>query len=369
MRFSNAKDDSVYKSRAVPRATDVRGDYFRDQAAILHSLDFRRLKRKTQVFFDPENAHICTRIEHVLHVSSIAATIARALGLDVDLSQAIGMGHDIGHPPFGHPGERVIHSLLRDIGGFHHEVHGLRVVDQLAGGGEGLNLTYAVRDGIICHCGERREQSIQPDPVPKDLGAISERDRYPSTWEGCVVRMSDKIAYLGRDVEDAITAQLIRADDVPALVVERLGSNNSQIIINTLVLDLIATAETQGTMGFSDEIHEAVLELRNFNYRNIYNAPMLRTYGDHCRETLRRLFEHLLATYARLGFDPAPYVDEPLAVDRSFGRYVGRIGPMYVRTGETGELRVVGDYVAGMTDDFALRGFRELVLPQPFRSW
>jgi dGTPase len=366
--FTNAQDEGVYRARAVPRDTDVRGDYFRDQAAILHSLDFRRLKRKTQVFFDPENAHICTRIEHVLHVSSIAGTISRALGLDVDLSQAIGMGHDIGHPPFGHPGERVIHSMLGEIGGFHHEVHGLRVVDHLAGGGEGLNLTYAVRDGIICHCGERWEQGIQPDPEPKDLTAIQQRDRYPSTWEGCVVRMSDKIAYLGRDVEDAITAQLIRAGDVPPLVVERLGANNSQII-NTLVLDCIDTAERTGSIGFSEGVHEGVLELRNFNYQRIYNAPMVRSYGDHCRETLRRLFEHLLATYDSLGFDAAAYPDLPLAVDRSFGRYMGRFGSLYERRDETGELRVVGDYIAGMTDDFALRAFEELVLPRPIRSW
>ncbi len=368
MSFTNAHDEAVYRARAVPRATDVRGDYFRDQAAILHSLDFRRLKRKTQVFFDPENAHICTRIEHVLHVSSIAATICRALGLDVDLSQAIGMGHDIGHPPFGHPGERQLHSVLRDIGGFHHEVHGLRVVDQLAGGGEGLNLTYAVRDGIICHCGERWEQSIEPDPTPKDLSAIRERDRYPATWEGCVVRMSDKIAYLGRDIEDAITAQLIRSTDVPDLVADRVGVTNSQII-NTLVLDCIDTAERTGAVGLSDSIHEAVLALRNFNYRRIYNAPMLRSYGDHCRETLRRIFEHLLETYERLAFDGPAYVNEPLAVDRSFGRFMGRYGPMYERLDETGELRVVGDYVAGMTDDFALRAFEELVLPRPIRSW
>ena len=368
MSFVNPIDDAVYRTRAVPRAVDVRGDYFQDQAAILHSLDFRRLKRKTQVFFDPENAHICTRIEHVLHVSSIAATIGRALGLDVDLTQAIGMGHDIGHPPFGHPGEAVLDELLADIGGFGHELHGLRVVDTLAGGGAGLNLTFAVRDGMVCHCGERWEQSIVPEEEEKDLASIRARNRYPCTWEGCVVRMSDKIAYLGRDVEDGITAGIIKLEDIPRSVIASVGLTNSEII-NTLVLDVIATAERTGRIGFSDPIHEGLLELRNFNYARIYNAPQLKRFGAHCRETLRRLTEHLLEQYEEYGLDAVAYPELPLAVDRSFGRFVGRIGPMYERTGEVEALRVVGDYVAGMTDDFARRAFEELVLPLPLRSW
>jgi len=368
VRFDNAVEDAALRHRSTPRETDVRGDYFRDQAAILHSHDFRRLKRKTQVFFDPENAHICTRIEHVLHVSSIAATICRALGLDVDLASAIGMGHDIGHPPFGHPGEAVLHELLADIGGFRHETHGLRVVDELADGGRGLNLTYAVRDGIVCHCGERWEQSIRPGEQTRDLTTLCTRALYPSTWEGCVVRISDKIAYLGRDMEDAVTARIISASDVPRGATERLGSTNSEII-NTLVLDVIATAEVTGEIGFSDQRHEGVLALKDFNYARIYNAPPLRAYGAHCRETLRRVTEHLLQSFERRGLDPREYAGSPLVVDRSFGRYVGRMAPALERRGDPAPLRLIGDYVAGMTDDFALRAFEELVLPRPLQSW
>ena len=368
MSFDNALDDAALRRRAVPRATDVRGDYFRDQAAILHSHDFRRLKRKTQVFFDPENAHICTRIEHVLHVSSIAATICRALGLDVDLASAIGMGHDIGHPPFGHPGEAVLHELLSEIGGFRHELHGLRVVDDLADGGAGINLTYAVRDGIVCHCGERWEQSIRPEDGIKDLPRVRSRVHYPSTWEGCVVRISDKIAYLGRDMEDAVTARIIAESDVPRRATSLLGSTNSKII-NTLVLDVIATAEATGEIGFSAERHEGVLALKDFNYERIYNAPPLRAYGAHCREALQRVTEYLLESFARSGPEPGAYATSPLAVDRSFGRYIDRMEGALQRQGESGALRVIGDYVAGMTDDFALRAFEELVLPRPLQSW
>jgi len=366
--FDNAVDDGALRQRAVPREIDVRGDYFRDQAAILHSHDFRRLKRKTQVFFDPENAHICTRIEHVLHVSSIAATICRALGLDVDLASAIGMGHDIGHPPFGHPGEAVLHELLSEIGGFRHELHGLRVVDELADGGIGLNLTYAVRDGIVCHCGERWEQSIRPEEGIKDLPNVRSRAHYPSTWEGCVVRISDKIAYLGRDMEDAVTARIIAAADVPRSATDRLGSTNSKII-NTLVLDVIATAEATGEIGFSDERHEGVLALKDFNYARIYNAPPLRAYGAHCREALRRVTEHLVESFESHDLDPEAYAGSTLAVDRSFGRYVERMGPALQRKGTPAPMRLIGDYVAGMTDDFALRAFEELVLPRPLQSW
>ncbi len=190
--FRNFLDPDVLLKRLNPRKGDFRGEYFRDTTAIIHSYPFRRLKHKTQVFFSPKNDHICTRIEHVMHVASIAAAICKAVGLDPDLAWAIGLGHDLGHTPFGHTGEKIIRNMRKDSGGFNHEIYSLRIVDHLIGYGKGLNLTYAVRDGIVTHCGERFEQFIVPEKEEKDLSAIDNLDRYPSTWEGAVVRMETK---------------------------------------------------------------------------------------------------------------------------------------------------------------------------------
>ena len=192
---------------------DARGPYYRDTTAILHSSPFRRLKHKTQVFFAPSNDHICTRMEHVLHVASIAAAICRPLGLDSEMAWAIGLGHDLGHTPFGHVGERIISKLSeeRGLGKFEHEINSLRVVDFLSNNGNGLNLTYAVRDGIVCHNGESIRVRIKPTGTVRDLEAVTEREGLiPSTAEGAVVRFSDSIAYLGRDWEDAYRLGILK---------------------------------------------------------------------------------------------------------------------------------------------------------------
>ena len=202
--MQNPLSNEIYHARQIPRKPDLRGDYFRDQTAIIHATPFRRLKHKTQVFYAPKNDHICTRIEHVLHVSTIATTICKGLGLDVELAQAIALGHDLGHAPFGHVGEIKLDILSREIGGFIHEIHGLRVVDKITRSGHGLNLAYAVRDGIVSHCGEDFKKSIFPHSEYKKLEDIKARMTSPVTYEGCVVRVADIIAYLGRDIEDAI---------------------------------------------------------------------------------------------------------------------------------------------------------------------
>ena len=362
----NPQPLAAYLARTDPREPDVRGEFFRDQTAILHSLDFRRLKRKTQVFFDPDNDHICTRIEHVMHVSTIAATICKGLGLDADLAQAVGLGHDIGHAPFGHAGERVLDELLGQEGGFKHELHGLRVVDHIAGGGEGLNLTWAVRDGIVSHCGERWEQAIVPDPDIKELAALTGRCHYPSTWEGCVVRVSDKIAYLGRDIEDAIMAHLVTVEELPGVLRETVGTTNGEII-NALVLDVIEASAQADAIAFSDDKHQLVAALRDFNYRHIYRAAPIVEYQGHCERILRELTHHLLEQFERHGMDAEPYRQGPRDLDRWFGGYLAKLGGSYHRRGEERGLRIVGDYVAGMTDDFALRCYEDLVLPRPIR--
>jgi len=160
--FQNPLTDDFYKTRIQNREEDIRGPYFRDQTAIIHCMAFRRMKKKTQVFFSPQNDHVCTRIEHSLHVSTIASVICKALGLDVEMAQAIALGHDIGHAPFGHAGEKKLNELASSSGGFFHEVQSLRVLDRIENDGKGLNLTYAVRDGIVSHCGEEDDRSLAP---------------------------------------------------------------------------------------------------------------------------------------------------------------------------------------------------------------
>ena len=183
--FQNPLTEDEYTVRLQPREEDVRGPYFRDQTAIIHSLPYRRLKHKTQVYFSPRNDHVCTRVVHSQHVATIAATIARGLGLNTELAYAIGLGHDLGHAPFGHAGETSLNSKCRDIGGFIHEIQGLRVVDVLGNRGNSLNLTYAVRDGIICHCGEAPDKKLSPRKDRLPLENISKRDKLPCSWEGC----------------------------------------------------------------------------------------------------------------------------------------------------------------------------------------
>ena len=202
----NPFNEDIYKQRKIARTPDIRGDYFRDQTAIFHSTAFRRLKNKTQVFFAPENDHICTRIEHVLHVATIAVTICKGLNnyenwnLDADMAYTIGIGHDLGHTPFGHAGEYALNKILGGNNNFVHEINSYRQVEYLANKGEGLNLCFGIKDGIICHNGETDEQYLKPNPVLNDLDKIIKRDAIPNSYEGCITRFSDKIAYLGRDI-------------------------------------------------------------------------------------------------------------------------------------------------------------------------
>jgi dGTP triphosphohydrolase len=194
--FKNPLPQDVYVERKEIREEDIRGAYFRDQTAVVHSFPFRRLKHKAQVFFSPNNDHVCTRIEHALHVATIAATIAKGLGLDENMAYAIGLAHDLGHAPFGHAGEDALKDKASEVGGFIHEIHGRRVVEVLGNRGKSLNLTYAVRDGIVCHCGEAPDKSISPRTDKIELDKIIDRKHYPCSYEGCAARMADRLAYL-----------------------------------------------------------------------------------------------------------------------------------------------------------------------------
>lgn len=364
----NPLADSDLRTRLRPRSEDVRGHYFRDLTAIIHSPPFRRMKQKTQVFFCPRNDDICTRIEHVMHVATVAATICRALGLNHDLVWAIAMGHDLGHPPFGHLGERILDRLIRHDGGFCHETNSLRVVDRLAEDGKGLNLTYAVRDGIVSHCGEKFEQSIEIDPTLRDLSSIQGREFYPATWEGVIVRMSDKIAYLGRDLEDAVQLGITRIEALPDIIAGTLGTRNAEII-NTLVLDVIDTALDTGRIGFSDDIFGALKSLKSFNYENIYRHDLLTGHNELIERIITTLYDFLLSvhdSYARNAPSGTSPTDSSagLPLARSFCDYLATMGEAYSVEGEPVG-RIVVDYIAGMTDGHALECGRELGIQPP----
>jgi dGTPase len=360
--MKNPLSDQLYHSRLKPRKPDLRGDYFRDQTAIIHATPFRRLKHKTQVFFSPKNDHICTRIEHVLHVSTIATTICKALGLDVELAQAIALGHDLGHAPFGHVGEKALNEMMRDEGGFIHEVHGLRVVDKITRNGKGLNLTYAVRDGIISHCGEQFLKSMLPSDKIKNLDKINSRPSSPLTYEGCVVRIADMIAYLGRDIEDSITANLITTKDIPINLKKNLGTTNGEII-DSLVLDLVQNSTGKNIITFSEEKFELICQLKNFNYERIYNHPLILKSDTSILSLLKYIFEHLFNSFTQYKFDKKAYTKTAFKCNKHFSEFISNRRQLYET--ENSVSRCVVDFIAGMTDSYALEIVKEILFPKP----
>ncbi len=365
-----AKKSSESLGRRVPMQEDpFRLEFARDETRILHSPPFRRLKHKTQVFLSPDNDHICTRMEHVLHVSSIASVIGRCLNLNIDLISAIAKGHDLGHPPFGHAGEHALDELLRDRGvtaGFKHEIHGLRVVDKLTNFGAGLNLTYEVRDGIVTHCGESFERSVAPDRSRdiRRLESIEERDLFPATLEGCLVRLVDRIAYLGRDLEDALKAGIVARDQVPPAIVEGLGLENGQII-GCFVNDTIASSLDRDAISMSEEVFDLMDRLKEFNYATIYRNEEVERIGRKAGSLIGLLFRELekFLVESERGRDTARVTsivrDAPLT--ETFFHFIKNTN----YTDETPGWRIVADYVAGMTDAFAERTFGQLFLPTP----
>ena len=362
----NTLSEEQLSSRATSRGEDIRGPYFRDQTAIIHSMPFRRLKHKTQFLFAPENDHICTRIEHVLHVATIAATICRGLSrhgweMDGELAYAGGLGHDLGHAPFGHSGERELNKKMNP---FRHESHSLRVVDCLTNNGRGLNLTYGVRDAILCHNGEVFEQYLEPDGSFIDPAEKAAKGKCaPAAPEGCAVRFADKIAYLGRDIEDALRANLIKASDLPEDISRELGQTNG-MIINTLVLDIIDNSIKEGRMGFSDGRFELISKLKKYNYDKIYYHPRLLQYQQYCRKIIDGLFDHFIDGLQQRGRVPEDWAGQPLSCDRAFGKYLESMAGFYDEENAT-YTRIVGDYVAGMTDNYALKCNMQLTQPQP----
>lgn len=370
--IKNPFSEEIYLKRTHPHKPDLRDEYFRDQTKIIHSLPFRRLKHKTQVFFAPNNDHICTRIEHVLHVATIAATICRGLNksgkwdLSEDLAYAIGLGHDVGHAPFGHEGERAIDACLTRPKRFLHELNSYRVVEHLANYGEGLNLTFAVKDGIICHCGEDfANNQLRPAKTPNDLEKITGRNQMPSTYEGCIVRLADKIAYLGRDIEDAIKADLITTRDIPQAVREEIGESNGEII-NTLTLDLINNSKDRDAIGFSDDKFALISQLRTFNYERIYHNQQMRQRKETIDKCIRDLFDYFRRLFERYGFDYDTYSAEGKQTAFNFAKYMRSMKKVYHEDPALVD-DIIADYIAGMTDSFALDVMEDVILPNSIK--
>ncbi len=364
--MKNPLSEKIYTKRTEEKDAPIRGAYFRDQTAIIHSMPFRRLKHKTQVFFAPENDHVCTRIEHVLHVASIAKSICLGLNqsgwnLDAELAFAIGLGHDSGHAPFGHEGEHFLNKRRGGGNAFIHEVNSYRIVEHLANNGRGLNLTYAVKDGIISHNGESFEQYLIPDNLEKDLEQVKNRKIKPSSYEGCIVRFSDKVAYLGRDIEDAITAQFIQRTDIPENIRKGLGESNSQIIDN-LVNDIIFFSEKEDKIGFSDERFEQLKILKDFNYKHIYLNQKKERNRLIAGKIIYALFDYFLILYTKYERDYVAYERQSLKMEKAFGRYLKAMHDFYLD--ENDPEQIVTDYIAGMTDLLAMDCMQQISFPQ-----
>jgi dGTPase len=275
-----------YESRGREHAEDecrLRTPFQRDRDRIVHSKAFRRLRHKTQVFVDPEGDHFRTRLTHTLETTGIARGVARALRLNEDLVEAIGLGHDLGHPPFGHAGEHALDELLQSRGGagFRHNEHSLRVVEHLERDGQGLNLTWEVRDGILKHTG----------------------DVEPETLEGKIVRIVDRVAYINHDIDDAIRAGILGAEDLPQEEIAILGDTGSERI-DTLVHDLVESSADTGDIVQSDEVGEAMLSLRSFMFARVYHEQD----HAHVRATVQRIFDDLVERKAYTLEDATDYL-------------------------------------------------------------
>ncbi len=363
--MKNPLPKTKYIERNKPYKEDVRGAFFRDQTAIIHSTAFRRMKHKTQVFYAPKNDHICTRIEHVMHVATIAKSICMGLNhygwdLDLEMTFAIGLGHDLGHAPFGHDGESVLNKLYGSGRYFIHEIHSYRVVEYLSNNGKGLNLTYGVKDGIISHNGEKYEQRLKPQETPNQLDTIRNRRVKPSSFEGCIVRFADKIAYLGRDIEDAIAAKVIKKKQIPADFRDNIGDTNSQII-DTYVNDIIETSKDKDYIGLSDEKFGYLLTIRNFNYKNIYLNDKENIYPQ-AERMLTIIFNFLGNIFEKYGNEYKKYRTSRMSIIRHFGEYLKSMRNFYGKSPDVKTILI--DYIAGMTDDYAIKAIKQITMPK-----
>lgn len=376
------------------RKNDIRSEFARDYTRILHARSYRRLKHKTQVFFNVHNDHICTRMEHVLHVESVSSNISDVLGLNTELVKAIATGHDLGHAPFGHPGEKIISGLTEKYLGevFWHEKNGIRVVDRLdlihnpQNVYQNLNLTYAVRDGIISHCGEVDDNALFPRKEMIDLYDIKTAGQYNAfTWEGCVVKLADKIAYLGRDIEDALMLKIITYHDLASLVkiAAEYGHDtiNTSVIMHEFIVDLVKNSSPEKGICFSDEKVALMKEIKDFNIAHIYSHKKLEPFVKYTKLVIETLFDYFIQFYngkSTLSDIKENSHDSVLAdfykwlikycfteVVPNEDRVVCERYNNYKLYGALEEktiyTRAVLDYISGMTDAYAIDSFQAII--------
>lgn len=306
------------RGRAHPIAPcPIRTCFQRDRDRIIHSRAFRRLSNKTQVFISPDGDYFRARLTHTLEVAQIGRTIARALRLNEDLTEAIGLGHDLGHTPFGHAGERALNEVCPK--GFRHNLQGLRVVERLERGGEGLNLTWEVRDGIVCHTGKQ----------------------HAATLEGQIIHFADRIAYINHDIDDALRAGVIRQSDLPADLLHILGTTHGARI-DIMVTNMIAYGQRTGKIGMDDDIHEAMLALRQFNFSHIYEGTAAQAEEARAIEMLKTMYHY--------------FYTHPQEIPQEYQNLL-----------EKDSLeQVVCDYIACMTDRYSIAKYKQLFVP---KSW
>lgn len=354
-----------FKDEKIPDKINIRQAFFHDTDKIIHSLAYTRYIDKTQVFYLFENDHITHRVLHVQLVSKIARVIGRALSLNEDLIEAISLGHDLGHVPYGHDGERKLNQLLHKHSGeyFCHNAQSVRALQLLERKGKGLNLTLQVLDGILCHNGELMLKEYKPNFTKDKQQFLTE---YNNCWkikdsskaiismtlEGCVMRISDVIAYIGRDLEDAIAIGLIERKDIPKSVRESIGDTNS-LIVNNFALDVINNSYGKDFIKLSDEKFDAINEFYEFSKNAIYQNPKKSTQDDKIKNMFDILFELYLNDLEK--------DSNKTSITKS---YIKNMGHEYLD--KTSKPQIVCDYIAGMTDDFFNKEFKDTMIPHSF---
>lgn len=375
------REQEIYK-----KETDFRSEFERDCNRIIHCDAYKRMKHKTQVFYSPTSDHICTRIEHVNHVESISYTIANTLGLNTELVKAIAVGHDMGHAPFGHQGEKILSNISKkDLGSpFWHEQNGLNIVDNLEllqnnnSELENMNLTYAVRDGIISHCGEVDENGIKPRAEAINLTEYKYPNQYaPFTWEACVVKISDKISYIIRDIEDAITLHIVdnHLNELYELLeYDKCKKINNSNIINTLVCDICTNSTLKKGLCFSEEKLKLINNIKHFNYVHIYFNKQLEYSNEYFKLVINQIYNVLKECYNEqntlIQLERLKIYFPNLA--SNFIEWIKKYWNITDRNNLKNKIifdmskkedyyKAIIYYISGMTDNFAINTFNEII--------
>jgi len=383
--------DSIKRNNALyQKKDDIRSEFYRDYDRILHCKAYSRLKHKTQVFSATTNDHICTRIEHVSHVVSVSYTICKYLGLNTELSNAIALGHDLGHTPFGHEGERILSKISKKYLNvdFWHERNSLFFVDKIEtlrdnhGKENNLALTYAVRDGIISHCGEVNENAVFPRKENISLDDFDKPNKYqPFTWEGCVVKIADKISYLGRDIEDALRLNLLTNEQIHSFenhINFKIDKINNTVLMHDFIINLCEMSSPENGIRFSENYLHLINNVKDFNYKNIYKHKRLSYFNNYAGLIIESIFEILLNVYngdnTLVNLDVLKNIYPSLT--ESFSEWLVKYSNIDLPAREKlnynnqiiydvnlrdNYIRLLIEYILSMTDNFAIGVFNEII--------